>query len=179
MKTKKCTKCGRRKSVTEFNRRKKSKDGYMYACRPCHKEYHMAIPVMERSIKGTWLCMMARCHNPNSSRYSGWGARGIVVCDRWHNYENFRHDMGVKPSVKHQIDRMDNDGDYTPENCRWVTAAENIRNRPSNKVNMDKAREIRLLKKEGMKTIDIANKFGIGRENTRKIIINERWREMA
>lgn len=76
-----------------------------------------------------WHTMIARCHKPNASGYEDYGARGISVCDRWRNdIHAFIADMGPRPSPKHSIDRIDNDGDYEPGNCRWATSMEQSRN---------------------------------------------------
>jgi hypothetical protein len=68
-----------------------------------------------------WMGMRRRCENPNDTSYSDYGGRGIKVCKRWHKFENFLVDMGERPSSKHEITRVNNDGDYKPSNCRWST----------------------------------------------------------
>lgn len=74
--------------------------------------------------------MKARCGNPKNAMYENYGGRGIKVCKRWlDSYDCFLSDMGVKPTMEHQIDRINNDGDYCPENCKWSTAKENARNK--------------------------------------------------
>lgn len=78
----------------------------------------------------TWSNMIDRCERPGNSQYRDWGGRGIKVCSRWReSFAAFLEDMGRKPTPKHSIDRINNDGDYEPGNCRWATSAEQSRNR--------------------------------------------------
>jgi len=72
--------------------------------------------------------MFARCNNPNVWGFKYYGGRGIKVCKRWQEYENFLLDMGRRPGKGYSIDRINNDGDYEPGNCRWATAKQQANN---------------------------------------------------
>lgn len=76
-----------------------------------------------------WVLMRDRCTNPKNADWHNYGGRGITVCDAWRNdFAQFFADMGPKPSPAHQIDRVDNDKGYSPDNCRWATPKENTSN---------------------------------------------------
>lgn len=75
-----------------------------------------------------WLGMHARCTNPNYYRFDRYGGRGIVVCERWNDFDAFYRDMGKRPKG-HSLDRVNNDGNYEPSNCRWATPKEQASNR--------------------------------------------------
>lgn len=85
---------------------------------------------MTRSYK-SWETMMRRCYNPRSNRYRNYGGRGIGVCKKWHDFNGFFCDMGERP-VTHQLDRIDVNGDYCPENCRWTNSKLQARNKTNN-----------------------------------------------
>ncbi len=78
----------------------------------------------------SWCSMKGRCCNQKNKAFKDYGGRGIKVCDRWLNsFENFLADMGERPTPKHSIDRINNDGNYEPSNCRWATRLQQGRNK--------------------------------------------------
>jgi len=79
-----------------------------------------------------WSGLIQRCENPKNKRFHDYGGRGIKVCERWRiSFADFFADMGLKPSPKHSIDRINNDGNYESGNCRWATDAEQRSNKRS------------------------------------------------
>lgn len=96
---------------------------------------------LKHGLKGhrlyaTWKTMRQRCKNPNSKKYPRYGGRGITVCERWDNFENFLEDMGPTWKEGLTIDRRDNDGNYEPGNCRWLTNIEQVNNTSTVKRNL-------------------------------------------
>jgi len=103
------------------------------SCGCLHREFASVTAKTHGMTKSSefhiWQGMLARCYNPDMKKYNRYGGRGISICDRWKNsFENFYIDMGMKPSRLHSIDRVNNNGNYEPDNCRWITRKQNMNN---------------------------------------------------
>lgn len=108
-----------------------------------------------------WQGMKDRCYNPNCKGYKNYGGRGIKVCDRWFEYSNFLEDMGRKPTSKHTLERVNNNGDYDPLNCAWRLRKWQSRNRRNVKMTVAKAREVRMQFNKGYTQKDLAIEFDV------------------
>ena len=94
------------------------------------RETHTTHNMSYSSEYSAWDSMKQRCLNIRNPRYKSYGGRGIIVCERWlSSFENFYEDMGPCLSGKHSLDRINNEGNYEPGNCRWATVSEQNRNR--------------------------------------------------
>lgn len=127
---KRCFKCFEEKKVDEFYKHKMMGDGHLGKCKECTKK-----DVKERNSggRGIWKDMIRRCTDERRKRYCSYGGRGIRICERWMKFENFLEDMGERPKGL-TLDRIDNNGDYCKENCRWATYKEQANNTRNNRI---------------------------------------------
>lgn len=125
-----------------------------------------------------WWSMKKRVYSTWHKRYKDYGGRGITICDEWKNsYENFyRWALANGWQKGLQIDRIDNDGNYEPSNCRWVTNKENCQNRRTTKANPKMVEEIRTLWSSGKHSqVEIGKMYGIVRPTISSIINRKSW----
>jgi hypothetical protein len=120
-----------------------------------------------------WHWMIQRCYCEYSTSYKNYGARGISVCDEWrYSVENFFLDMSNGWAKGLQLDRINNNGNYCKENCRWVTPKENNRNTRKTKLNVEKASYIRNSNKS---TTDLMKEFSVCKTTINNIKSNKSW----
>lgn len=116
-----------------------------------------------------WKSMRARCNNQNNKAFHNYGGRGITVCRRWNDYQNFLNDMGECPSG-YSIDRIDVDGNYEPSNCRWIPFREQARTRRDALYTIQKTPEILRLRSLGLSQQVIADSIGINQTTISRVL---------
>jgi hypothetical protein len=127
----KCLLCGKEEVRTGYGFNKNTNKG----CINCSLKKH---GYTKTKIYASWFQMKERCNNPKSIGYKNYGARGIKVCERWLSFSNFLSDMGQKPSSNFSLDRINNNGNYEPNNCKWSTQMEQCNNMRKNRlINID------------------------------------------
>lgn len=130
--------CGVEREVLAF----RLKDGRSKSCGCLSSEVkksravhgHASIDGRKSPEYRAWAHMLERCNNTNCKAYKNYGGRGISVCERWVKFTNFLADMGTRPSDEHSLDRIDCNGNYSPDNCRWADCRTQQRNRRNNRI---------------------------------------------
>lgn len=115
----------------------------------------MSLTLEYRSEYQSWGSMRDRCTNPAHKNYKNYGGRGITICDRWNSFQNFMLDMGRKPDPKFTIEREDVNGNYEPKNCRWISRADQGRNKRNSVFVIYKGKRMLL--------IDLVEELGLSR----------------
>lgn len=145
---KRCKECGQDKPLNAFQDRRDTKSGKRARCNTCisrssalRRKMHPEIEKTRRAQRiaarpewEAWYQMIRRCEKSTHPNYARYGGRGIKVCERWHRFESFIADMGPRPDASHTLDRVNNDGNYEPNNCRWATRKEQAINTSTNRL---------------------------------------------
>lgn len=155
--------------------------------RTCPKGNNKFTTTHGKSHTKTYRCyraMIRRCYNKSQINYERYGNRGIKVCDRWlESFENFLEDIGECPKG-YQLDRIDNDGNYEPNNCRWVTPKTNANNRRPRKqnikgnpkrLNREALKVIFFLKSKGISNRKLAKAYKLNPTTVQRIINGKRY----
>lgn len=124
----------------------------------------------------SWQSMRSRCRYPHRDAQNKYFGRGITVCARWERFEAFLADMGERPEGR-TLDRIDNDGNYEPTNCRWATRSEQTRNRRMSRLTFDQAVEIALARLNGEPSTSIALRYGTAINMPNEIVKGRAWRD--
>lgn len=155
------------------------KSGDTKSCGCLKKELNSCWNIIHGQSRKTtyriWDGMRRRCGDPQNPQYRWYGAKGVTVCDKWQKFAGFFEDMGERPPSM-TIDRIDSNGNYEKANCRWSTMTDNLRNRSSVKLTVQKAQEIRdMLAAKAYTQKEIARFYGVDPSIISNINTNKYW----
>lgn len=122
-----------------------------------------------------WHGLVRRCESPKHKDFVNYGARGIKVCDRWHDFWLFLEDMGNRPGPEWSVERRDVNGDYEPDNCLWATYTTQARNKRNSVITRESAEEIKRRSENGERAGDIARSLSLSYDHVRNVIVGLSW----
>jgi hypothetical protein len=168
--------CGNKKTV-EGN---KLKSKHTQSCGCFRKEFKIKHGYYKHPLYGKWIHMIERCYDKNQDSFKNYGGRGIKIYDEWKNnieiFINWCLNNGWEPGL--EIDRIDNNGNYEPSNCRFVTTKLNSRNRRSVILNESIVKDIKIRIKNGERNVDIANHYKISPHHVKDIKTKKSWTDI-
>lgn len=179
---KQCRQCKRILSLQDFHADSKSPDGRRGICKACAVKRSAAsrgkITRQYGGLVDVYYNIMKRCYDRSNPSYPRYGARGIRMCDEWKNDRQAFFDWsmthGYRPKL--ELDRINNDGNYEPKNCRYVSRAENQHNTSKTKLNEKTVAIIRSNNISRRKTqTELAEELGVSQSRISKICLNQSW----
>jgi hypothetical protein len=186
---KRCRVCGEEKPLSAFPRHRQRRDGHDSACQPCVAEngrkWYRQRQQSTDGLYSTYVAMKCRCHDEHHEHYRQYGGRGIRVCEEWRRSFAVFLDWAMRNGYRSglQIDRIDNDRGYCPENCRFVTALENARNkrlpqsprRTNPTLTEEHVKQIRRLHTTGVSQRELGRRFGVNHATIWAIKCGRTW----
>jgi len=169
--------CGNKPIVDAGNLR----SGHSTQCRSCQVSERSTTHGLRRHpLYGVWINMKARCSNKKHDMYHRYGGRGITICEKWvDSFQSFYNDMIDGYAYGLQIDRRNNDGNYEPDNCRWLTRAENMQNSSKAKLTFEQVLMIRIKNNYGISVRSLSVMYNMGYDQILAIVNGKSWKNIA
>ena len=162
-----CIRCNTMLPLSEYYKHSKMGDGHLNKCKKCCK------------VRTVWQNIHSRCYDVNCKDYTRYGGRGVYVCDDWHKLVNFEEWYHRSYKEGCQVDRIDNNGPYSPGNCHMVTSAQNCRNRRTTKMTYEILTKADQMYNDGFKLFEISKQLDIHRATIRSAFKGQSWKDFT